>query len=71
MVHHSTLEPLIFDGAMPLDVVVKLAFDAEQQDALKNEYEVYCHFRLRGVWQGIAMTLGLFDDSEGDRKSVV
>ena len=65
VVHRGTLEPLIFDGAMPLDVVVKLAFDSEQRDALKSEYEVYRHFRSRGVRQGIATTLGLFDDSEG------
>jgi len=40
MVHRGTLEPLICGGAMPLDVVVRLAFDTEQRDALKSEYEI-------------------------------
>ncbi len=41
VVHRSTLEPEILDGVMPLEVVVKLAFDSEQRDALRGEYEVY------------------------------
>ena len=50
---------------MPLDVVVKLAFDSEQRDALRSEYKVYCHLKSKGVHQGIATALGIFDDSEG------
>ena len=65
VVHRGTLEPEICDGAMPLDVVVKLAFRSEQQDALRNEYEVYRHLKSKGVHQGIATVLGIFDDSEG------
>ncbi len=64
VVHRGTLTPEIWDGAMPLDVVVKLAFDSEQRDALRSEYEVYRHLKSKGV-HGIATALGIFDDSEG------
>jgi hypothetical protein len=50
---------------MPLDVVVKLAFDVEQRDALKNEYDIYCCLMSKGILRGIATPLGFFDDSEG------
>ena len=63
VVLRGTLEPEILDCAMPLDIVVKLAFDFEQRDALRSEYEVYRHLRLKGV-QGIAKTLGFFNDFE-------
>ncbi|KAM6500022.1 hypothetical protein JOM56_003036 [Amanita muscaria] len=63
VVHRGTLKPEISDGAVPLDVVVKLAFDFEQRDALKGEYGVYCDLKSKGV-QGIATVLGFFDDSE-------
>ena len=49
---------------MQMDVVVKLAFNIEQRKALKSEYKVYCHLRLKGVHQGITTALGFFDDSE-------
>jgi hypothetical protein len=65
VVHRGTLKPEICDGVMPLDVVVKLAFDSEQRDALKSEYEVYRRLKSKGVHQGIATALGIFDDSEG------
>jgi hypothetical protein len=65
VVHRGTLEPDICEGAMPLDVVVKLAFDSDQRDALRNEYEVYRQLRSRGVQQGVTTPLGLFDDFEG------
>jgi hypothetical protein len=63
VVHRGTLtcKP---DGATSLDVVVKLAFDVEQRDALRNEYEVYRHLRSKGVHQGITTALGFFNDSE-------
>lgn len=63
VVHGGTLKPEGLD-AMPLDVVVKLAFDSEQQDALRSEYEVYRHLKSKGVHQGITTALGIFDDSE-------
>ncbi|KAM6503004.1 hypothetical protein JOM56_002981 [Amanita muscaria] len=63
VVHRGTLKPEISDGAVPLDVVVKLAFDFEQRDDLKGEYGVYCDLKSKGV-QGIATVLGFFDDSE-------
>jgi len=56
---------------MPLDVVVKLAFDSEQRDALRNEYEVYSRLKSKGVHQGIATALGIFDDSEGCTSALV
>lgn len=65
VVHRGTLVPEICGGIMPLDVVVKLAFDSEQRDALRSEYKVYCHLKSKGVHQGIATALGIFDDSEG------
>ncbi|KIL58786.1 hypothetical protein M378DRAFT_132107 [Amanita muscaria Koide BX008] len=64
VVHRGTLKPEISDGAVPLDVVVKLAFNTEQRDALRDEYEVYRHLRSKEVLQGIATVLGFFDYSE-------
>ena len=60
----GTLEPEFSDFAMPLDIVVKVAFDFEQRDALRGEYEVYHRLRLNGVHQGIATVLGFFNDCE-------
>lgn len=48
--------PANMDGArlpVPLDVVVKLAFDAGQRDSLKNEYEIYLRLQSRKVHRGI------------------
>ena len=64
VVLRGTLEPEILDCAMPLDIVVKLAFDFDLRDALRSEYEVYRHLRLKGV-EGIATALGFFNDFEG------
>ena len=69
--HRGTLEPEVLDCAMPLDVVVKLAFSDDQKDALRNEYQVYCRLWSKGIHQGIATALGLFDDSEGDACALV
>jgi hypothetical protein len=55
VVLRGRLEP---DGAIPLDVVVKLAFKYEQRDALRSEYEIYRCLRSKGVLQGIATALG-------------
>jgi hypothetical protein len=44
-----------------VDVVVKLAFDSEQRDALRDE--VYCRLRSK-VLQYVATVLRFFDDSE-------
>jgi hypothetical protein len=63
--HRGTLKPEICDSAIPLDVAVKLAFDSEQREALRSEYEVYRHLKSKGVHKGIVTTLGIFDDSEG------
>jgi len=56
--------PEIWHNVIPLDVVVKLAFDIEQRKALRSEYDVYRHLRLKGVNQGVTTALGFFDDSE-------
>lgn len=36
----GTLKPKSMEGT--LDAVVKLAFDGQQRDSLKSEYELYC-----------------------------
>jgi hypothetical protein len=64
VVHRGILKPELWDNVMPLDVVVKLAFNSEQRDALKSEYEVYRCLKSKGVHQGIARALGIFDDCE-------
>jgi len=73
VVLRGTLKPEIWDGAQArtLDVVVKLAFDAVQRDALKGEHEVYRHLWSKGVHQGITTPLGFFDDSEGSACALV
>ena len=67
----GTLTPDNLDGAMPLDVVVKLAFDSGQWDSLRNEYEVYLRLRSKGVHQGITTVLGFFDDFDGSSCALV
>lgn len=64
VVHRGTLMPEIWDDAIPMDVVVKLAFDVEQQNALRSEYEIYRHLSLKSVHRGITTALGLFDGLE-------
>jgi hypothetical protein len=58
------------DGCISLDVVVKLAFDSVQRDALKHEYEVYQLLRSKDV-RGITAVLGFFDDFEGHGPSAL
>lgn len=64
VVHRGTLVPEIWHDSIPLDVVVKLAFDIEQRKALRSEYDVYRRLSLKGVNQGVTTALGFFDDSE-------
>jgi hypothetical protein len=71
VVHRGTLHVESSDESVPLDVVVKLAFDSEQRDALKNEYEIYRLLRSNAVVQGIATVLGFFDDVEGGPSALV
>ena len=71
VVHRGTLHAEGSDESVPLDVVVKLAFDSEQRDALKNEYEIYRLLRSNGVAQGIVTVLGFFDDVEGGPSALV
>ena len=59
------------DERISLDVVVKLAFDGEQRDALKHEYEVYQLLRSKDVVKGIPIVLGFFDDFEGHGPSAL
>lgn len=58
----GTLTPENMEGAGALDVVVKLAFDDEQRDSLKKEYNLYLHLRSEGVQRGITQIIGFFDD---------
>jgi len=64
VVHRGTLELQNGDGSVPLDVVVKLAFDSQQRGMLKTEYETYSHLGSKGVFRGLTTTLGFFDDIE-------
>ena len=64
-VHRGTLKPDTSGVSVPLDVVVKLAFDSWQRECLRNEYEVYRSLKSKGVLKGIATPLGFFDNSEG------
>jgi hypothetical protein len=63
--HGGMLTAESSDGRISLDVVVKLAFDSEQRDALKHEYEVYQLLRSKAVVKGITAVLGFFDDFGG------
>lgn len=65
VVHGGVLAVESSDGCISLDVVVKLAFESEQREALKHEYEVYRLLRSKGVVKGITVVLGFFDDFEG------
>jgi len=65
IVHGGTLQLESAEGSVPLDIVVKLAFDNQQRHALRDEYEVYCNLRSKGVLRGITTVLGFFDDCEG------
>lgn len=69
VVHRGVLD--VNNGSTMLDVVVKLAFDEEQKTALKDEYEMYRLLRLKGVVDGIATVLGLFNDFEGGPSALV
>ena len=71
VVHHGMLDIESSRGHTMLDVVIKLAFEKEQQTALKNEYEIYCLLRSKGVVNGIATVLGLFNDFEGGPSALV
>jgi hypothetical protein len=64
VVHSGILKPENSDGTSPLDVVVKLAFDFDQRDALRSEYEVYRLLRSNRVSRGIGTVLGFFGDLE-------
>ena len=63
--HRGRLKPETSGVSVPLDVVVKLAFDNEQRDGLRSEYEVYRTLRSKGVLKGITTSLGFFNDTEG------
>jgi len=65
VVHHGMLKLKHIDQSVPLDVVVKLAFNSQQQDMLRTEYESYHHLRSKGILRGITTTLGFFNDTEG------
>jgi len=64
VVHRGALELKHVDRSAPLGMVVKLAFDSQQQDMLKTEYESYRRLRSKDVLRGITTTLGFFDDTE-------
>lgn len=65
----GTLKPKSMEGT--LDAVVKLAFDGQQQDSLKSEYELYRLLKSKGVHRGITPTIGPFDDLEDSACALV
>lgn len=67
----GTLKPKNMEGAGSLDAVSKLAFDAEQRDSLRREYELYLLLKSKGVHRGITPTIGFFDDVEGSACALV
>ena len=70
-VHRGMLDVDGLDGSMSLDVVIKLAFDSEQQAALRDEYETYRLLRSKGVMKGVTAVLGFFDDCERGPSALV
>jgi serine/threonine protein kinase len=66
--HRGTLK---LNNSAPLDVVVKLAFNSQQRDMLRTEYETYRHLRSKGVIGGLTTTLGFFDDTKDDLCALV
>ena len=71
VVHRGTLKLNNGVGSTPLDVAVKLAFDSQQRDMLRTEYETYRRLRSKGVLRGLTTTLGFFDDTEDDLCALV
>ncbi|RDB15957.1 Mitogen-activated protein kinase 14B [Hypsizygus marmoreus] len=70
-VHAATLELLASNGeAVHYDVVVKLAFEPEQQTRMRHEFAVYQHLISSGV-KGIPHIFGLFQDAESDALMLV
>ncbi|KIM88062.1 hypothetical protein PILCRDRAFT_63060 [Piloderma croceum F 1598] len=71
VVHRGALKLNNGDRSTLLDVAVKLAFDSQQRDMLRTEYETYRRLRSKGVLRGLTTTLGFFDDTEGDLCALV
>lgn len=71
VVHGGTLKLNNGDGSTPLDVAVKLAFDSQQRDMLRTEYETYRCLRSKGVLRGLTTTPGFFDNTEDDLCALV
>jgi hypothetical protein len=71
VVYRGTLKLNNGDGSTQLDVAVKLAFDSQQRDMLRTEYETYRRLRSKHVLKGLTTTLGFFDDTEDDLCALV
>jgi len=52
-------------------VAVKLAFDSQQRDMLRTEYETYRRLRSKHVLRGLTTTLGFFHDTDDDLCALV
>ncbi|KAJ6467970.1 hypothetical protein C8R47DRAFT_810437 [Mycena vitilis] len=71
VVHAATLHVVAPEGTTLLEnVVVKIAFLAEQQKRMVHEYEVYRRLTRSDV-QGIPKVYGMFDDLEGGAIALV
>ncbi|RDB15896.1 hypothetical protein Hypma_003546 [Hypsizygus marmoreus] len=70
--HRATLELTTSTGKeLTHEVVVKLAFTAEQQERLEHEYSIYRHLSSSGVKGIIVDVFGLFRDIEGDSMAII
>jgi hypothetical protein len=63
VVHGGTLEVELPGRCLTLDIVIKLAFDDQQQERLTHEDSIYRYLISKGV-EGIATPLGLFNSFE-------
>lgn len=66
VLYNSTLQ--VYTTKMGLsshEIVVKIAFEAEQQSRIRHEYDIYDHLASSGVEGYIPRVYGLFEDIEG------
>ncbi|KAG5651123.1 hypothetical protein H0H81_009775 [Sphagnurus paluster] len=70
--HDADLKLLASDGKVrSTNVVVKLAFEPEQTERLRHEFEIFEHLHSRGVVDGIPFIYGIFKDTESEAHALV
>jgi hypothetical protein len=71
IVHNAMLEVTsTSDGVRSLKVVVKFAFEREQQKRLRHEFSIYQHLASLEI-DNIPTVLGLFKDTESDTLALI